>query len=48
VAPIHALMVPNGCSTVWRRTRILSGRFARRAAYPPFKHAHFVEARACE
>jgi hypothetical protein len=24
-APIHALMVPNGCSTVWRRSRILSG-----------------------
>src|SRR5215469_6223697 len=25
VAPIHALRVPNGCSTVWRRTPMASG-----------------------
>jgi hypothetical protein len=25
VASIHALMVPNGCSTIWQRTRICSG-----------------------
>ena len=25
VQPIQCLIVPNGCSTVWRRTRIISG-----------------------
>ena len=25
VAPIHALSVPNGCSTIWRRSAIACG-----------------------
>ena len=29
VAPIHALMVPNGCSAVWRRMRMLRWRGVR-------------------
>jgi hypothetical protein len=30
-APIHDFIVPKGCSTVWRRTRILSGFRSSRA-----------------
>jgi hypothetical protein len=31
VAPIYDLIVPNGCSTVWRRRRILAGFRSSRA-----------------
>jgi hypothetical protein len=31
VAPIHALMVPNGCSAVWRRMRMVLGARSNRS-----------------
>jgi heme exporter protein D len=43
VSPIHDLIVPNGCSTVWRRTRILSGFRSSRACTARLKHSQEEE-----